>query len=73
MRVEWITDRLPDKPGWYLVTVRLKEENFNGQKYAIQHAYFGYDGEWQAFFRDCIVAWMNLPEPWVPDDESDNV
>ena len=73
MRVEWITDRLPDKPGWYLVTVRLDGENYDGRKYSIRQEYFGRSGKWQSFFDTDIVAWMNLPEPWVPNDESDNV
>lgn len=68
MRVEWVTDRLPDKPGWYLVTIPLDGENFDGRKYTIRERFFDREGKWVTYFDTDIVAWMELPEPWVPDD-----
>ena len=73
MRVEWVTDRLPDNTGWYLITVRLNKENFDGRRYIVREEYFRRDGKWQSIFPQEVVAWMEIPEPWVPDDESDDV
>ena len=71
MAGEWIPvkERLPKESGWYLVTVRLGGENFEGKRYAVRTEYFGRGRKWESFFYEDIVAWMPLAEPWVPENE----
>lgn len=68
---EWIpcSERQPNKPGWYLVTFKLDEENFVGEKYTIGTRYFDRNGIWVTYFEDAIVAWAALPEPWNGEEK----
>ena len=52
-----VTERLPDKPGKYLVTVQ------NGNVYA------GTYDKFSKRFQCAAVAWMSLPEPYKGEEK----
>ena len=55
-----VSERLPEKTGKYLVTVK------NGNVYA--GTYSAYEGK----FNNSVIAWMELPEPYEEAaDETD--
>lgn len=59
----WITDRLPEKSGSYLVTTK------KGCVY-IAKFYRDLFGEqyWGGKFENCVAAWQNLPERYIKGD-----
>jgi hypothetical protein len=65
-QTRWISvsDRLPGKPDYYLVT--LGDESSPDRDVDIS-AYFGNDWDWRPI--DEILAWMPLPEPWKGDTD----
>ncbi|MBQ2348892.1 MAG: hypothetical protein II388_11085 [Clostridia bacterium] len=57
MTGRWITGRLPERSGEYLVTTRTG---------CVCIAKFGYDlykpHSWNGRFKDCVIAWQELPK-----------
>ena len=58
-----VTERLPEEYGRYLVTVDSKAIK---EKLVAADDYFPYG--WDDY-RDDVVAWMPLPEPWKGEEE----
>jgi len=67
-QTRWISvsDRLPEKDGDYLVTIKWKG-SYSGDVYTETNmaVYKEKEKEW-----DCadVIAWMPLPEPYVPSN-----
>ena len=49
----------PPEDDWYLATVRTKDE------YMVLEEEF-VAGRWLAFGECEVIAWMPIPEPWIP-------
>ena len=59
--MEWITDRVPEEPGEYLVT-------FDDGEYRFTRTCEWWDG-WIKSEDDLeVVAWMDMPEPYERRD-----
>ena len=61
--VKWITDRLPEKNGDYLVTTK------NGY---VQIAKFWKginENQWSGRFKKCVIAWTFLPEAYKGESD----
>ena len=61
---EWIpcSDRMPDKEGWYLITV-----DEGGPKNYVETDYWsfcGCDFRWDDHFKSDVLAWMPAPKPY---------
>ena len=59
---EWIpvTERLPDRSGWYLATTNQKSIGIRWC--STLHGF-------EIFFDEVVIAWMPLPEPYGGDEE----
>lgn len=73
---KWIpvSERLPEKDGQYLITVKYKHVNDSYEDVYAEHGEW-HDGRWDMFcFGHCgevegIIAWMPLPEPYKQEVE----
>ena len=70
---EWIPcdERQPDQDGWYLIT----EWHRGHQQFEVNISLWKADQWWLVDISDKPVAWMPLPEPYIPEkeDESDAI
>ena len=56
-----VTERLPEESGAYLVTIAYV---WDGKRETMQVVAAFYNGQWNAFPGDEIIAWMPLPAPY---------
>ena len=66
LQTEWISvgERLPDKDGWYLVTVQGYESVTDVSLYSVDGSAWG-----DVSTKQKVTAWMPLPEPYREDGE----
>lgn len=69
----WIacSERLPEQGRRYLVTAVWKDGDF--KKHSVYDAVYGKDGLWHTYNYEpvsyAVIAWMPLPEPYIPKEE----
>lgn len=59
-----VSERLPDKNGWYLVTIRGYEIVTDVSLYSADGSAWG-----DVSTKQKVIAWMPLPEPWKGANE----
>ena len=71
-QTRWIpvSERMPEEDGFYLVSIETMKNppeitTFTGISHFIVHNEFL--GEMNDFDRENVIAWMPLPQPYVPD------